>query len=161
MIWRLRHASNPQSLCAVVPTDVFRSMAAVGKEHPQFVLPLPREEEGAQIHIMQWSFLSPTTASIMFTELAEYKLRQEYSQPHTVVTHHTDLADEKGVVLLEGTVMDGRGVSVEDAKWLLMCLQKFYGQAAENTPRRDLLHKFSRGDAGFKIEELLEEAEKV
>ena len=160
-IWRLRHASNPNSLCAVIPTTTYNAMAAVAREHPHFVLPLPREEKGAQIHLLQWSFLTPTTSSVLFTELAEYKLRQEYSQPHTVVTHHLDLSDPKGLVLLEGSVSDGRGISVEDAKWLLMCLQKFYGQGAERTPRRELLKKFSRGDGDFNVEQLLEEAERI
>ena len=99
---------------------------------------------------------------MLFTHLAEFKLRGEFSQPHTTVTHHLDLAADKGLVLLQGQVADGRGVSVEEGKWLLMCLQKFYGRAAEETPRRRLMERFSEGDAeGFKVEELLEEAEKI
>jgi ATP synthase F1 complex assembly factor 1 len=41
-----------------------------------------------------------------------------------------------------------------------MCLQKFYGKAAEQSPRRKLMEQFSQGDSSFSIEELLEEAEK-
>lgn len=87
-------------------------------------------------------------------------MRGEYAQPHTTVTHHLDLADLKGLVLLNGTVVDGRGATVEEAKWLLMCLQKFYG-GEENPGRRKLLEQFSQGDGGFKVDELLEEAEKI
>jgi len=50
---------------------------------------------------------------------------------------------------------------VDESKWLLLCLQKFYGQTAEQTPRRKLMEQFSQGDGEFKVEELLEEAEKV
>ena len=97
---------------------------------------------------------------MLFTHLAEYKLRGEYSQPHTTVTHHLELAGPKGLVLLQGTVMEGRGVSVGEGKWLLMCLQKFYGM--EGKPERGrLLKQFSEGDAEFKVEDLVEEAEKV
>ena len=77
------------------------------------------------------------------------------------MTHHLDLADAKGLVLVQGSVLPDRGVTVDEGKWLLMCLQKFYGQTAEATPRRKLMEQFSGGDSGFKLEELLEEAEKI
>lgn len=49
---------------------------------------------------------------------------------------------------------------MDEGKWLLMCLQGFYG-AEEKVERRKLLEQFSQGDGGFKVEELLEEAEKI
>ncbi|GAB7349520.1 hypothetical protein MBLNU459_g0225t1 [Dothideomycetes sp. NU459] len=160
-LWRLRHASTPNSLCAVIPTNVYSTIQSTARRHPQFILPLPREGQGAEIHFLQWTFPSPTTATVLFTNLAEFKLRGEYAQPHTIVTHHLDLADAKDLVLLQGTVTEGKGISVEEGKWLLMCLQKFYGQQAEQTPRRKLMEQFSQGDGNFKVEELLEEAEKI
>ncbi|KAI9700575.1 MAG: hypothetical protein M1820_006729 [Bogoriella megaspora] len=161
-IWRLRHASNPNSLCATIPLHTYETISHTARRHPQFILPLPREGQGAEIHFLQWTWPSPTTSTVLFTHLAEYKLRGEFSQPHTTVTHHLDLADDKGVVLLQGQVVDGKGVSTDEAKWLLMCLQKFYSSQAEETPRRRLMDRFSRGDGeGFKVEELLEEAEKI
>ena len=168
-IWRLRHASSPNSVCAVIPTATYNRLAATAQRHPQFILPLPRsegEQSGAEIHFMQWTFPSEMTSTVLFTHLAEYKLRGEYSQPHTTITHHLDLAGPTGLVLLQGSVLEGRGVTADDARWLLMCLQKFYGvgddahsQAA--APRRKLLEQFSAGDGDFRVEELLEEAEKI
>ena len=159
-IWRLRHAQNPQSLCAVIPQTIYNRIEATARKHPQFILPIPREEKGAEIHFLQWTFPTPTTSTILFTHLAEFKLRGEYAQPHTTVTHHLDVADQKGLVLLQGSVVDGRGISVEEGKWLLMCLQKFYG-GEEKVERRKLLEQFSQGDGDFKVEHLLEEAEKI
>lgn len=46
----------------------------------------------------------PTT--VLFTPLAEYKLRQEYAQPVLILTHYTDLALSKGIVLLRGEVTE-------------------------------------------------------
>lgn len=43
-------------------------------------------------------------STVLFTPLAEYKLRQEYAQPVLVVSHFTDLALSKGIVLLRGEV---------------------------------------------------------
>ncbi|KAL9125248.1 MAG: hypothetical protein Q9217_005524 [Psora testacea] len=160
-IWRLCHASDPKSLCAVIPQDTYSRIESTARRHPQFILPLPREEKGAEIHFLQWTFPTPTTATVLFTHLAEFKLRGEYAQPHTTVTHHLDLRDEKGLVLLQGSVFEGRGVSVEEGKWLLMCLQKFYGGEGEKVERRRLLESFSEGAQAFKVEELLEEADRL
>ncbi len=159
-MWRLRHASDPQSLCAVIPQPTYNRIEATARRHPQFILPLPRGEQGAEIHFLQWTFPSPTTTTVLFTHLAEFKLRGEYAQPHTTITHHLDLSGLKKLVLLQGTVVEGRGITVDEGKWLLMCLQKFYG-GQEKVERKKLLEQFSQGDGGFKVEELLEEAEKI
>lgn len=99
---------------------------------------------------------------MLFTQLAEYKVRGEYASPHTTLSLHTELLEEKGLVLAQGAVMEGRNMSVEDGRWLLMCLQKFYGaQVGERQERRKLLEQFSNGDANFKIETLLDEAERI
>jgi len=140
---------------------MYQQIEATAHRHPQFILPLPREGQGAEIHFLQWTFPSPTTTTVLFTHLAEYKLRGEFSQPHMTVTHHLDLAGLKGLILLQGTVVEGRGVSVDEGKWLLMCLQKFYGVGDEKAERKRLLEQFSHGDGNFKVEALLEEAEKV
>ncbi|KAH7363926.1 ATP11 protein-domain-containing protein [Rhexocercosporidium sp. MPI-PUGE-AT-0058] len=160
-IWRLRHVNDPQSLCAVIPLDVYNVLQATAKKHPHFILPLPKEGQGAEIHLLQWTFPAENTVTVLFTHLAEYKLRGEYSEPHTTITHHLELAEDKGVVLLQGQVVKGKGVSVDEAKWLVMCLQKFYGVIGEKSERRRLLELFGKGDPAFKIEELVEEAEKI
>ncbi|MCJ1263283.1 hypothetical protein MMC22_003153 [Lobaria immixta] len=160
-IWRLRHASDPHSLCAIIPKSTYNRILKTATQHPQFVLPLPREGQGAEIHFLEWTFPTPTTATVLFTHFAEYRLRGEYSQPHTVVTHHMDLAEPKGLVLLQGHVVEGRGITVDEGKWLLMCLQKFYGGDEGNDTRKKLLQQFTGGDLRFEVEELLKEAEKI
>jgi ATP synthase mitochondrial F1 complex assembly factor 1 len=160
-IWRLRHVNSPNSLCATIPLPVYQTIEATAKKHTHFILPLPKEGQGAEIHFLQWTFPAPNTVTVLFTHLAEYKLRGEFSQPHTTITHHLELAEPKGLVLLQGQVMEGRGVSVDEAKWLVMCLQKFYGVGGEKNERKRLLEMFGKGDEGFKLEELVEEAEKI
>lgn len=100
----------------------------------------------------------------MFTSLIEYKLRGEFAAPHTTVTHHLDISEEKGIVLLQGSVVDNRGVSVEEAKWLLMALQKFYGAdgaGEEVGRRRELLRLFSEGKQEFDVQMLIKEVETI
>lgn len=166
LIWRLRHAQNPQSLCAMMNSGSWNTISRNARRHPQFVLPIPRQSQdgqGAEIHFMQWTFPAENVATVLFTHLAEYQLRNEFASPHTTVTFHTEMAESKGIVLVQGTIVDNRGVSVDEGKWLLMCLQKFYGLQAEEpgSNRKKLLEMFSRGDGGFKVEELLDEAEKI
>ncbi|KAJ9503482.1 hypothetical protein LTR99_002244 [Exophiala xenobiotica] len=199
-IWRLRHANDPLSLCAVVPLETYNRIYRTARNHPQFVLPLPRptaedgsgdvkqspqgfeggERSAADIHFLQWGFHPPAdpsasakgktanthTSTVLFTHLAAFKVHGSYAQPHTTITHHLDLADSHGLVLLNGSVVKGRGVSVEEGRWLLMCLQRFYdheghGGGIGREKRQGLLEKFSKGDQGFNLEELVDEAEKI
>ena len=186
-LWKLRHANSPHSLCATVPTSIFANIARTAKQHPQFIIPgLPAdsaggekegdaaENPGAVIHFVQWTFPSPATATVLFTHLAEYKLRGEHAQPHMTLTHHLELAEPKGLVLCQGNVLPDRGVSVEEGKWLLLQLQKFYNigedlEANESSAvgkelkrnRRRLVELFSNGSSDFKVEELLEEADRM
>ena len=111
--------------------------------------------------MLQWTFPAENTVTVLFTHLAEYKLRGEFSQPHTIITHHLELVKETGLVLLHGQVVANRGVSVNEAKWLVMCLQKFYGVGGEKSERRRLLELFGKGDTAFKVEDLVEESEKI
>lgn len=172
-IWRLRHANSPNALCAVIPAPTYAVMDTLARTAPQFVIPVPHESQGAEIHFLQWTFdAASRTSTVLFTQLAEYKARGEFAQPHTTITHHLDFAGDKGLVLMQGHVVDDRGIQVEHAKWLIMCLQKFYGgweaegaltgeRKARAEERRKLLEWFSTGDDRFSIEKLLEEAERM
>ncbi|PLN78813.1 putative F1F0 ATP synthase assembly protein Atp11 [Aspergillus taichungensis] len=198
-LWRLRHASSADSICAVIPLDTYQRIAAAARQNPQFILPLPRspsapsdtpasseagsepapESVGADIHFLQWGFHPPATApsstvpsgpranshtsTVIFTQLAAYKLHGAYAQPHTTLTHHLDLADETGLVLMHGQVMPNGGVSTSEATWLTSCLQRFYDFGGQAHGRKgELLRMFTQGDVqGFKIDELLAEAEKL
>lgn len=201
-IWRLRHANDPLSLCAVIPLTVYQRIYETAKTHPRFILPLPRPaatdgsgdiqtsasgfndanvpRTASDIHFLQWSFHPPAgpppapgartenthTSTILFTHLAAFKLHGEFAQPHTTVTHHLDLVDSHGLVLLNGSVTEGKGVSAEEGKWLLLCMQKFYdygghGGGIGKEKRQGLLQKFNRGDTSFSLDELVDEAERI
>ncbi|KAF1941888.1 ATP11-domain-containing protein [Clathrospora elynae] len=173
-LWRLRHASNPQSIHFAVPATTFSSLLRNAKQHPSFVLPMPRAmpadsvpggpptTQAAELHYLQFSHPHVDTTTLMFTTLAEFKLRGEYASPHTTITFHQELAESHDLVLGQGLVVEHRGVSVDEARWLVMCMQKFYvSQSAEGKVREELLHMFTKGDAGFQVERLIDEAEKI
>lgn len=174
-IWRLRHVSNPQSLHFSLPASTFRALVATAKRHPAFVLPLPRQvdaqqgptpeatqtSQAAELHYLQFAHPHLDTTTLLFTSLAEFKLRGEFASPHTTITFHSELADTHDLVLGQGTVVENRGVSVDEARWLVMCMQKFYVVDKEGQGREALLEMFTRGDANFRVESLLDEAEKI
>lgn len=171
-VWRLRHANVPNSLVAAIPAATFERMDQLARTHPQFVLPVPHPEQGAEMHFLQWTWDAESkSATVLFTQLAEYKMRGEWAVPHTSLTHYTDLAAETGTVLMRGVVQDDRGVSTEDARWLVLCLQRFYGgwdgegEVRESDGRKEerkrLLEWFGKGDQRFSVEKLLEEAERM
>ncbi|KAL2809632.1 putative F1F0 ATP synthase assembly protein Atp11 [Aspergillus granulosus] len=184
-LWRLRHASNSHSICAVIPLETYQRIVSAARQNPQFILPLPRMQSegqaetpeaeanaGADIHFLQWAFHPPASAptainshisTIIFTQLAAYKLHGAYAQPHTTITHHLDLAEDKGLVLMHGQVMPDSGVSTTEATWLASCVQRFYDFGGQASGRKgELLRMFTQGDAeGFKIDELMAEAEKL
>lgn len=174
-IWRLRHASSPNTLCATINAATYRAMEDAARSAPQFVLPIPHPEQGAEMHFLQWTFdAASRTSTVLFTQLAEYKVRGEFAQPHTTITHHLDLIDDTaGLVLMQGQIVDGRGVDPEQAKWLVMCLQKFYGgwdasmgeltgeRKLRAEERRKLLEWFKTGNEQFSVEKLLDEAERM
>lgn len=75
---------------------------------------------------------------------------------------------------MQGQVVDGRGASVEDARWLVMCLQRFYGgwdgdvaeepdaeRLRRGLERRRLLEWFTDANPNFSVEKLLEETERM
>ncbi|KAI0020158.1 ATP11-domain-containing protein [Xylariomycetidae sp. FL0641] len=168
-VWRLRHAASPASLAAVIPAATWAPLEAAARAHRTFVLPVPRAGAGAEMHLLQWVFDAATrTATVLFTQLAEYKARGEWALPHTSATHYADpdglsSPARQGLVLMAGAVVEGRGASVEDARFLLMLMQRFYGAGAGDRDRakRELLEQFGRGDGGFSVDRLLEECEKL
>ncbi|KAJ5496572.1 ATP mitochondrial protein 11 [Penicillium fimorum] len=167
-LWRLRFAENPNAITAAIPPRHIQAHDAA-EQNPEGVT-----GTAADIHFLQWAFhppaegstLSPSnnhTSTVIFTNLGVYKMHGAFAQPHTTITHHLDLADEKGLVLMHGQIIPEGGVSATEATWLVSCVQRFYdfeGLAAGR--KSELVRMFTRGDVeNFKVEELLVEAEKL
>ncbi|PHH81303.1 hypothetical protein CDD82_1047 [Ophiocordyceps australis] len=171
-LWRLRYSKSPKNVCAVIPASTYKAMERVAIDVPRFIIPVPcANNRGIVTHLLQWMIDRPTrTSTVIFTQLAEFKARREFALPHTSITHYLDLMDERGIVLMQGQVVKGRGITPNDVHWLTMCMQRFYGSwdldsEREMSPerreraakRRQIMDSFSRGDAGFKYEDLLNE----
>ncbi|KAI0312891.1 ATP11 protein-domain-containing protein [Amylostereum chailletii] len=102
------------------------------------------------------------TATVIFTPLVEYKLRQTFAAPHLVLTFYTDFSGSHDVVLLRGEVTprgnspDEFVLNQQDAQLLAMGVQSFYlWGGARGEDRGALLRTFHEKPEEFKWEELV------
>ncbi|SNX85126.1 related to ATP11 - F1F0-ATPase complex assembly protein [Melanopsichium pennsylvanicum] len=179
-------------LSAVIPSEKYLEMLANARKYPQFVLPLPREvideeseaadgsKQAFEMQFLEWAVIPnpagenlPPAATTLFTPLAEYKLKQDFSQPILIFTFYTDLCRSNGIVLMRGEVtglneQTGKGGRIDQAQaqLLALMLQRFYLPSSSNltdseAESRDqsacanLLHDFHKQPEKFDVEELV------
>ncbi|OBA21237.1 F1F0-ATPase complex assembly protein [Metschnikowia bicuspidata var. bicuspidata NRRL YB-4993] len=160
-IWKARFEGKDRAMSAALTGSQFANLFANAFKNPSFVLPLPKEEEGYEMHFVQWSFVGPQTTHCMLTSLAEYKLHKEYAKPHTTLMFHQELLADADVVLMNGQLEQDVALSMEEALLLVLNVQRFYGgltNSAGSERKLELLRAFTQGDTGFSMEKLIEEA---
>lgn len=163
LLWRARFADSETSVCAVIPKDIYSTIYKTARHNPMFVLPLMRPDQGVEMHFLQWMFPNETTSHLMITSLLEYKMKGEYSRPHTIIAHHTELAEEKGLVFMKGDLTDSRALDPLQATWMITLLQRFYCPSTTDPTadrRKKILEDFNKG-VDLDVDALLEEAKAV
>lgn len=183
-LWRAKWSTKDNSLVAVIPSGIFNKFYQFAKENPIFVLPLPRKlnnnemssdsnssskndnnknnvsDEGMELHYIQWNFPDSNTSHCILTSLAEYKLHNQFARPHTVLEFHSELSNDMGIVLMNGQVEEDCNVTLQDAHYLLLNIQRFYGamgtESKISQERLDLLKQFNRGSKEFNVDKLIE-----
>ncbi|KAK6458452.1 F1F0-ATPase complex assembly protein [Scheffersomyces xylosifermentans] len=158
LIWRARFQHKERSLHATMEAVQFASMYANAFKNPSFILPLPKNNEGYEMHFVQWSFVGPRTTHCMLTTVAEYKLHKEYAKPHTTLMFHQELAEDKGVVLMNGHCETESSMTMDEAQLLVLNVQRFYGGMGNAEKKLALLRDFTVGNESFDMEKLIEEA---
>lgn len=107
---------------------------------------------------------NPQVSAVLFTPLQEYKMRQSFATPYLALTHHTDLVESHGLVLLRGEMTPSSASALGDGQFMLsqadgqrlsLALQKFYLWNADGKAE-ELLKTFHENPAEFKWEDLLE-----
>ncbi|KAH7103158.1 ATP11 protein-domain-containing protein, partial [Auriculariales sp. MPI-PUGE-AT-0066] len=193
-IWIAYHAAKTGGtgrgfVAAVVPVAAYEQLLASASQFAAFVLPLKRagtladssssDQGGHEFYYLEWAQYdaprrldsvgtegkaSPRISTAIFTSLAEYKLRQDFAQPHLALTFHTELARSHGLVLMRGELTpsiagaDSFLLTQEDAQTLCVLMQKFYLPTMQNDARCNLLRTFHTHPAEFKWEELVEQS---
>lgn len=157
-IWKARFQNKERSLHAILDNVQFSKIYANAFKNPSFILPLPKNDEGYEMHFVQWSFVGPQTVHCMLTTVAEYKLHKEYAKPHTTLMFHQELATDKGVVLMNGSCESESSLTMDEAQLLVLNVQRFYGGLGNSEIKQRLLNDFTSGHENFSTEELIKEA---
>lgn len=194
--YHVSHPSLSSSfLSAFLAHKNYNSMLEVAQRNPFFVLPLPRpatsDSEAGEVltdsyemFYVQWLFHPtsttaippsanggpthlPSTSSVIFTPLEEFKKQGEWAQPYLVLTHYPEMAQSHDLVLMRGEITPvaaggpagsdvnpGYLLSQQQAQLLALALQKFYctGMPAPNETSRDAEERKKRAEAlvGFR-----------
>lgn len=160
-IWRARFQNDDHNMHASMSTLQFATIYANAFKNKSFILPLPKNEDGYEMHFVQWSFVGPHTTHCMITTVAEYKLHKEYAKPHTTLMFHQELAESKDIVLMNGYVEKEAALKLDEAQLLVLNIQRFYGELGDSEKSKKklkLLQDFTTGNPEFKMEDLIAEA---
>ncbi|KAI9351437.1 ATP11 protein-domain-containing protein [Obelidium mucronatum] len=154
VIWNEFHAMQAGMVSGVMQADFYAKLKARGKEHPLFILPLPRES-GVEFFLLQFSY-----NQIYYTPLLEYKTHLTEARPCLTLTHYDELADSKKIVLMRGeTGKGGAVVRADDARLLVLMTQSFYVTGSES--KRKLVEIFNKNPSDFNYQTLIDEMDKL
>ncbi|KAK9150316.1 hypothetical protein Syun_008625 [Stephania yunnanensis] len=90
-----------------------------------------------------------------FTGLEDYKARGTQAAPYFTVTHYTEFAESKDLVLIRGDVVFTSKLSDTEAQWLLETAQSFY----LNDMRYKLVERFNKETRDFEFNHVLQALE--
>ncbi|URE47103.1 ATP11 protein [Musa troglodytarum] len=96
-------------------------------------------------------FVQVQMPHMLFTGLEDYKARGTQASPYFTVTHYTEYADSKDVVLIRGDVVFASKLSDSEAKWLLETAQSFY----LTDVRYKLVERFNKETREFEFKDVL------
>lgn len=88
---------------------------------------------------------------MVFTGLEDYKARGTQASPYLTVTHYTEFAESKDLVLVRGDVVFTSKLNDDEAKWLLETTQSFY----LNDARYRLVERFNKQTRDFEFKDVL------
>ncbi|XP_052836873.1 ATP synthase mitochondrial F1 complex assembly factor 1 [Drosophila gunungcola] len=149
-IWLEYHKSK-EVLAATLTTAQYETLMARAKEHPVFIIPLPRSE-GFEFVMLQFA-----ANTVHFTPLLAYQVHHENAPECLTMVHYTEVQD-KGVVLMRGEY-DNKVLTAQEAQCLANELQMFYLKPDEGKLR--LLETFTRKPDEFKHMDLIKEVENI
>ncbi|KAI5950159.1 hypothetical protein KGF54_005307 [Candida jiufengensis] len=157
-IWKHRFANKDRTLHATLSAEQFADIYVNAHKYPYFILPLPKpKQDGHELEFIQWAFVGPNTTHCLITTLAEYKINQEFSRPHTILTFHQEFAHDKDLVLMNGYVEKESGLTMQEAQVLILNIQTFY--SGKSKEKLELLKSFNEGSEKFNVEDLIKQCQ--
>lgn len=130
---------------ASMKAKLYRLLEQRAAECQYFVIPLWR---GSGYTTM---FSQVKMPYMVFTGLEDYKARGTQASPYLTVTHYTEFAESKDLVLVRGDVVFTSKLNDDEAKWLLETTQSFY----LNDARYRLVERFNKQTRDFEFKDVL------
>ncbi|KAH8306307.1 hypothetical protein KR018_007386 [Drosophila ironensis] len=149
-IW-LEYHKTKDVLAATLTAEQYETLMGRAKQHPVFLLPLPRSE-GFEFFMLQFA-----ANTVHFTPLLAYQVHHENAPECLTLVHYTEVED-KDVVLMRGEY-DTNVLTAQEAQCLANELQMFYLKPDEGKLR--LLETFTRRPDEFKHMDLIKEVENI
>ncbi|EDW67871.2 ATP synthase mitochondrial F1 complex assembly factor 1 [Drosophila virilis] len=149
-IW-IEYHKTKDVLAATLTKAQYETLIGRAKEHPIFLLPLPRSE-GFEFILMQFA-----ANSVHFTPLLAYQVHHENAPECLTLVHYTEMQD-KGIILMRGEY-DTKVLTAQEAQCLANELQMFYYKTDEN--KLKLLETFTKRPDEFKHMDLIKEVENI
>jgi len=146
-IWN-EHFASKDAVAAVIPADTYKVMQERFKEFNTFLFPLPRDM-GYEFMVVQ--FLGNEAH---FSTLINYQAHKENAPEVLSMVHYTELAEEKGIVLMVGEY-DKDIINPREAKCLADQVEIYYSRPSEN--KLELLNKFTNSPQYFNHMDLINE----
>lgn len=148
-LWK-KHFESKDVVYAILPTEEYKEIQLKAKDFPVFVYPLPRGE-GYEFFVQQWN-----GNGCHFTPLLSYQTHKENSPTCLSLRHYTELAEDKGIVLMVGHP-DLNILSVSESQLLALQVKMFYG--IQSALKFNLVRVFNNSPNTFKYMELVKEFE--
>ncbi|KAH0462710.1 hypothetical protein IEQ34_010285 [Dendrobium chrysotoxum] len=96
-------------------------------------------------------FIQVQMPNMLFTGLEDYKAKGTQASPYFTVTHYTEFAESKGIVLIRGDVVLPSKLGDSEARWLLETAQTFY----LNDVKYRLVERFNKETHEFEFNDVL------
>lgn len=149
-IWYEYHKTK-DVIAATLTVQQFETLMTRAKDHPIFILPLPRSE-GFEFILLQFS-----ANTVHFTPLLAYQIHAENAPECLNIVHYTDVQD-KGVILMRGEY-DTKVLTGQEAQCLANELQMFY--CSQDEAKLKVLETFTKQPDSFKHMDLIKQVEEI
>lgn len=149
-IW-LEYHKTKDCVSAILEVGHYDQLMTTAKDHPIFILPIPRNQ-GYEFIMHQFA-----GNTIHFTPLLCYQVHKENAPECLNVTHYTEFK-EKGLILMRGEY-DTKVLSPQEAQCLINELQLYY--CLNDSKKLELLKTFTKAPDQFKYMDVIAELESV
>ncbi|KIZ05677.1 ATP synthase F1 complex assembly factor 1 [Monoraphidium neglectum] len=147
-IWLEFHQDpNQRRVADVMTADEYKQLQARARSSPMFVLPLSKP--GGFLSLL----LNYQCPLALLTSVEEYRRFGAGAPPHMTITHYTELAESKGLVLTRGDIINDAVVSLSEARTLLQLARAFYTEPEAHR----LVYQFNHQPDKFSFDALLAE----